>query len=124
MHPQTNAPQSAALPAPSLAGAMDRRAHKRFGVARPGKVFRPSGRQYVPAASRDLSYAGALLEIETDRPFETGETIDVALALTPKAIVPSSSLLRAVVVRSHAIGEHRQLVAVRYLYREALQAAA
>jgi hypothetical protein len=39
-------------------------------------------------------------------------------------VVPSSGLLRGIVVRSEALGEHRQRVAVRYLHREGLQAAA
>lgn len=102
----------------------DRRAHKRFGVQRPGKVFRRAARQYAPAVSRDLSLGGALLEVESDRPLNVGEVLDVAVALTPAAVVPSAALVRGVVVRSIACGEHRQLVAVRYDQQHPMTAAA
>ncbi|HVU62991.1 MAG TPA: PilZ domain-containing protein [Phycisphaerales bacterium] len=102
----------------------DRRSHRRFEVSRSGKVFRAANRQFIPIVSKDLSFGGALLEAETDRPFEKGETLDVGLALNNRAVVPSSGLLRGIVVRSEALGEHRQRVAVRYLHREGLQAAA
>ena len=51
----------------------DKRAHKRFAVERPGKVFRRSTYQYLAARSRDLSLGGALLEVESDRPITAGE---------------------------------------------------
>ncbi len=102
----------------------DRRRHKRFRVQRAGKVFRRSTQQYLPAGSRDLSFGGALLEIESERGVGIGEIIDVGLAMSSKAVVPSASLLRGIVVRAEAIGEHRQLVAVRYLHREGLAEAA
>jgi hypothetical protein len=102
----------------------DRRSHRRFGVQRPGKIFRRAGQQYVPAISRDLSFGGALLEVESERAFNVGEVLDVGIALTQKAVVPSAALVRGIVVRSHAVGEHRQLVAVRYLHREPVSQAA
>ena len=102
----------------------DRRTHRRFGVQRPGKVFRRAAQQYAPVTSRDLSFGGALLEIESERGFNVGEVIEVGIALTRQAIVPSAALLSGIVVRSHAIGEHRQLVAVRYLHREQMSVAA
>lgn len=102
----------------------DRRTHKRFGVQRSGKVFRRAAQQYAPVTTRDLSFGGALLEIESERGFNVGEVIDVGIALTQQAIVPSAALVSGIVVRSHAIGEHRQLVAVRYLHREPMSAAA
>ena len=110
--------------APGHSELNDRRSHRRFDVQRPGKVFRRSNQQYVPASSRDLSFGGALLEVESERGFNVGEVLDVGIALTQKAVVPSAALLRAVVVRSHAVGEHRQLVAVRYLHREPVSTAA
>ncbi|HMN42099.1 MAG TPA: PilZ domain-containing protein [Phycisphaerales bacterium] len=102
----------------------DRRSHRRFSVERPGKMFHPASRQFVPAMSRDVSFAGALLEVETDRPFEAGEPIDVGLSLNNRAVVPASALLHGIVVRSEALGEHRQLVAVRYTHRDAFNTAA
>lgn len=102
----------------------DRRRHKRFNVQRAGKVFRRSTQQYVPAGCKDLSFGGALLEIESERSIGIGEIVDVGLAMSNKAVVPSASLLRGIVVRSEALGEQRQLVAVRYLHREGLAEAA
>jgi hypothetical protein len=101
----------------------DRRSHKRFEVDRPGKLFRESNRQFIPVVSKDLSFGGALLEAETDRPFTAGETVDVGMALNKRAVVPSTGLLRGIVVRTEAIGEQRQLLAVRYIHREGLAAA-
>ena len=67
----------------------------------------------------------ALLVVDMQRGFvEAGESLDVGLSLNNRAVVPSAALLRGVVVRSEALGEHRQLVAVRYTHRDALQAAA
>ena len=102
----------------------DRRSHRRFDVQRPGKVFRRANQQYVPVCSRDLSFGGALLEVESERGFNVGEVLDVGIALTQQAVVPSAALIRGIVVRSFAVGEHRQLVAVRYLHRESMAAAA
>ena len=102
----------------------DRRSHRRFNVQRPGKVFRRANQQYVPVSSRDLSFGGALLEVESERGFSVGEVLDVGIALTQQAVVPSAALVRGIVVRSFAVGEHRQLVAVRYLHRESMSAAA
>lgn len=102
----------------------DRRRHKRFAIARPGKIFRRATQQYVPATSRDLSFTGALLELESERPMAVGEVLDIGLAMTSSAVVPSSALLRGIVVRSETVGEFRQLVAIRYLHREALSEAA
>lgn len=102
----------------------DRRSHKRFGVKRPGKVFRRSTQQFVGAVSRDLSWGGAMLEIDCERPFSVGEVIDVALALGTGTVVSSQSLLSAIVVRSTPIAQHRHAIAVRYLTRQpAAQAA-
>ncbi len=109
---------------PTSSEINDRRSHRRFHVQRPGKVFRPASKQYVPASSLDLSFGGALLEVESERSFDVGEVLDVGLALTQKAVVPSSALIRGIVVRSTALGEQRQLVAVRYLHRESAAAAA
>lgn len=95
----------------------DRRRHRRFVVQRPGKVFRRSTQQYVPVVSEDVSFGGARLRIESARPFVAGELLDVGLAMSSRAIVPSASLLRAVVVRSERVDEALQAVAVRYLYR-------
>ncbi len=102
----------------------DRRSHKRFQVDRPGKIFRRANQQFVPAASRDLSFGGALIEVETDRPFAAGEILDVGIAMDKRGVLSTAAMIGGIVVRSHALGEHRQLVAVRYLHREPVAQAA
>jgi hypothetical protein len=102
----------------------DRRRHKRFSVARPGKLFRRSTQQFSPVITRNLSFSGALLEIESDRPFNTGELIELAVSFRPQAVVPSTSLIKAIVVRTHRLDVGRQAVAVRYIQPAALAAAA
>lgn len=120
------APQTqSARPTPNLhlTGA-DRRRDKRFGVARPGKVFRRATQQYAPASTRNLSIGGALLEVDTARPFSVGELIDLGVAFTERPVVESRSLVQAVVTRVEPVNSGRQVVAVRYVQRAALAAAA
>lgn len=102
----------------------DRRRHRRFKVERPGKVFRRSTQKYVSARSADLSFTGALLEVESERAFQIGEIIDIGLALTNKAVMPATDLIRGIVVRTTQLDAHRQSVAIRYLHREAVAKAA
>lgn len=102
----------------------DRRKHRRFNVERPGKVLRRSTQKYVAARSADLSFTGARLEVDSERPFEVGEIVDIGLALTRKAVMPTTDLIRGIVVRTSAIDGQRQSVAIRYLHREAVAKAA
>ncbi|MBY0261841.1 MAG: hypothetical protein K2Q20_05830 [Phycisphaerales bacterium] len=109
----------------------DRRTAPRVRMVLPGKIFRRLTQQYVPAQSRDVSgpmigggEGGALLEVETKRGLQVGEILDIALAMSPGAVVSSSAMLSAVVVRSSAIDQTRQRVAIRYLGRAAMAKAA
>ncbi|GEM_PF-2548713 len=109
----------------------DRRGSPRVRMALPGKIFRRLTQQYVPAQSRDVSgpsvgggEGGALLEVETKRGLQVGEILDIALAMSPGAVVSSAAMLSAVVVRSTAIDSARQRVAIRYLGRAAMAKAA
>lgn len=102
----------------------DRRKHRRFKVARPGKVFRRSTQQYQSLESEDLSYSGALLSVVTSTPYSVGEIVEIGVAMTKSAVVPTKALLQGVVVRAGAIEHGRQRVAVRYIPGTALQKAA
>jgi PilZ domain len=104
----------------------DRRRHMRFRVQRPGKVFHRSAQMYTPATSVDLSFAGALLNVHApaERPYQIGEIVDVGLALSPTAVVPSSALLQGVVVRASAVDEGVQQIAVRYVHAAGVEPAA
>lgn len=100
----------------------DRRAHRRFAVARAGKVFRRSTQQFISASSVDVSYSGALVEIsQSEQPghargMSVGELVDVGLAVGKRAVMPSASLLQGMVVRVDPGAEGRQRVAIRYLH--------
>jgi hypothetical protein len=111
-------------PTPNHSDLNDRRIYRRFGLQRPGKVHRRSSQQFFQVHSRDLSFGGALMEVESDRPFQVGEVLDVGISFANKAVIPAATMVGGVVVRCSALDERRQLVAVRYLHREPMQAAA
>lgn len=102
----------------------DRRKHRRFKVARPGKVFRRSTQQYQSLESEDLSYSGALLSVVTMTPYSVGEIVEIGVAMTKSSVVPTKALLQGVVVRTGPIEHGRQRVAVRYIPGTSLQKAA
>lgn len=101
---------SSTSPVPS-----DRRGHKRFGLARPSKVFRRATQTFIPALTRNLSRTGALVELSAARPMRPGEIVDIAVAYRRDALVMKERLVQAIVVRVDAIDEARQAVALRYL---------
>lgn len=109
------------MPAPT---STDRRRDRRFPLTRPGKVFRRSTQRYATAVTRNLSLGGALLEVDAERPFASGELVDLAVAFRDDAVVPSSSLVRAIVTRVEPIDRDRQTVALRYLAAPARALAA
>lgn len=115
---------SSTTPALTQQDASERRRHRRFNVARPGKIFRRSTQQFVPASSRDLSFGGTLLELQADRPVAVGEILDVGLAMNSKAILPEAALIRGIVVRAKMTSPTTQLVAVRYLHTNSVKQAA
>lgn len=100
----------------------ERRRSARETVDRPCKVFRPATQRYAAARTRDISSSGALLEIESARPLRLGERLDVAVSWTRTAVLPSSSLMEAKVVRVRDLGRHRHAVALEFA--EAAVAAA
>ncbi len=102
----------------------ERRRHRRFGISRDGKVYSPDTRSYSPAQTRDLSVGGAMLEVEADRPFATGQRVGIAVASTTDGVVRNESMVQAVVVRAEALRGRKQTIAVRYLGSERANAAA
>jgi hypothetical protein len=101
----------------------DRRSHRRFPVGRPGKLFRRSTQQYAPVTTRNLSFGVALLAVEVERPFMTGEIIDLGISFGPQPVVPAERLIHAIVTRVERLDSGRQNVAVRYLQVAAAAAA-
>lgn len=121
---------STLTPPPALrltASHDDRRNHKRFDVARQGKVFRRLTQQFAPITTRNLSFGGALLEVAADRPFVVGEIIDVGVAFNDSPVVNSQNLVHSVVIRVDPPASPestRQTIAVRYINPATLVVAA
>ncbi len=102
----------------------DRRRHRRFTIERDGKVYRTLSRQYVSSKTRDLSVGGALLEVDSDRPFTAGERVDIGVASSTDGIIRNESMVQAVVIRADAVRGKKQTIAVRYLVAERAHHAA
>ncbi len=102
----------------------DRRCHKRFHVARPGKLFRRSTQQYAAVVTRNLSFGGALLAVEAERAFTIGELIDLGITFGRHQVVPANKLMQGVVTRVERLEPGRQNVAVRYIQPMVLAEAA
>lgn len=64
-----------------------------------------------------------MLEMDLERPLAAGDLINVAVAWGDEAVVPSSSLVEAKVIRVSRTGEKRATVAVEFLKRALAQAA-
>ncbi|MCC6322981.1 MAG: PilZ domain-containing protein [Phycisphaerales bacterium] len=124
MHATLNNPDDLTPTAFAFDGHDDRRGHKRFLVARPGKIFRRSTQQYAPMTTRNLSFGGALVAVEADRPFSVGEIIDVGVSYGRHQVVPTDKLVRGIVVRVERLEPGRQNLAVRYIQPVGAAAAA
>lgn len=118
MQTQTIEPATRPRSASEAIPPADRRRHKRFNVERAGKLFRRATQKYEPLRTRNLSFSGALLELEPSRPLGVGELVDLAIAFRPTPLVESGSLVRAIVTRVEPVGapgNGKQTVAVRYV---------
>lgn len=102
----------------------DRRCHKRFPVARPGKIFRRMTQQYSPITTRNLSFSGALMAVEAERPFSVGELVELGVSFGRDPIVPATRLVQGIVTRVERLDPGRQNIAIRYIQPAALAAAA
>lgn len=113
--------------APGLrVGGEDRRASKRFCVARQGKLFRSAAMEYAGATTVDISQGGMLLDVKSRRRVEVGEEVRVGVAGPGGSVVRERSMLPARVVRVSGGGDSSQRVAVCYaigLERASLRAA-
>ncbi len=92
----------------------DRRLHARTPIDRPCKVYHRASRQYLPARTCDLSSGGALIRIDSARPINPGDELDVFIAWGKKPVVNSAELVPAKVVRVAASLERHQAVAVQF----------
>ncbi len=102
----------------------DRRLHPRVQIQKPVKVYIPSTRQYVGGATGDVSIGGVLLELHSARPLNVGDRIDVGVAWTGAPILAGERLIPSRVVRVHARRDGVQRLALSFMERQALAAAA
>lgn len=99
---------------PHATNPADRRAHSRSAVALGCKVVARSASRYLTARTTDVSAGGALVEIETTRPLEPGERLDIGVCWSGSGILRTRDLVEATVVRTTpGIGD-RQRVAVAF----------
>jgi len=92
----------------------NRRAHARSTVAIECKLRRPSVPRYDAATTGDVSAGGALLEVRGSRPLTVGETVDLAVNWSDRALLISGDMVRARVVRVGPILDRKQQVAVEF----------
>ncbi len=80
----------------------ERRVFPRFDISRPCKVYHPASGRFIAGRTRNLSAGGALVEIDTPRDFTPGDTLELAIAWTRRAVLPADALVEAKVVRTVA----------------------
>ena len=100
----------------------ERRRSPRNPVERLCKVFHGPTRRYLTAVTRDVSAGGALVTVESPRPLQVGDTIEVLIAWHHRAILSSSDQIEATVTRTLFQGA-KQIVAIRFAPCEAAEHA-
>lgn len=113
--------------------APDRRGFPRFEVSRPCKAFHPATGRFIAGRTRNLSAAGAMIDLDSPRELGEGERIELAIAWSRRAVLPADALVEATVVRTIATirlpdGTVRRTLGVRFakaeeIARELLEAA-
>lgn len=111
----------------------DRRQFPRADLNRPCKIFLPAAARFLAGRTRNLSAGGALVEIDGPRDLKPGDTLELGIAWSNRALLPADALIEAKVVRHVASlilpdGTTRRTIGVRFdhtsaLARELLQAA-
>jgi hypothetical protein len=90
----------------------ERRQHARLGVEIHCKVRCPRTGRYHPAITTDLSSGGSLLTVQTPVPLGEGQRLEIALPQADSAVLRARDLIKATVVRSSAVLDRHQVVAI------------
>lgn len=77
----------------------DRREHTRVDMSRPCKVFLPATARSCAGRTRNVSAGGALVELDSPRDLKPGDTMELGIAWTNRAILPADALVEAKIVR-------------------------
>ncbi|CAG1001602.1 hypothetical protein PHYC_02928 [Phycisphaerales bacterium] len=104
----------------------DRRRHERLAVTRPCKIYHAGSARYLSGYTRDLSASGALLEIDSPRPVNPDDILDVLVAWNDRALLHERDQIPARVTRVLRTDSPRQFVAVAFsqVQHAAIRAAA
>lgn len=92
----------------------ERRRHERHAISRPCKVYHAGSARYLPASTRDLSDAGALLAIDSPRDLEVGDALTLHVAWDDRALLSDSGRIEARVTRVLRTNSPRQFVGVAF----------
>lgn len=95
------------------ATSTDRRQFSRWLLDRPVKICLAKGGHYLPGKTRDVSAGGALLELDYPTLLPLGRTVKIAVAWEKEALVTSSAMIEATVVRNLGHGG-RQVIALQF----------
>lgn len=101
----------------------DRRRFAREPVERPCKVLHCASLRFAPGRTANLSEGGALLRVVSARPYDPGDSIEVAIGSPTSAVLSSRDLIPARVVRAEPEAGSLQALAVEFV-AEAGRAAA
>ena len=94
--------------------AQDRRRCARQNVERPCKVLDYSSLRYIPGQTCNVSASGALLRIDSSREIKPGDRLDVAVSWGRDAVMASSAMIPASVVRIVSATARHQSVALSF----------
>lgn len=89
------------MPAPHRPDTQaEHRAHPRAALSRPAKVFHHNSARYFPAHTCNLSRGGTLLRLDSRRPFNPGDRIDILIAWSDRALLHHKDAIPATIARS------------------------
>ncbi|MDX2132014.1 MAG: PilZ domain-containing protein [Planctomycetota bacterium] len=98
----------------SLEYTTERRRSPRQALTRPCKVYHVGSARYMPGTTRDVASGGALLAIDSPRPIEVGDVIDVHIGWDDRTLLSSASKVPARVMRVLRTDSPRQFVGVAF----------
>ena len=92
----------------------DRRTHQRHALTRPCKVYHDATGRYAAGETADLSRAGALIRVQSPRPWNPGDEVKLFLAWSDRAVLTSRDAIIARVVRAAALDGDRRYVGLEF----------
>ena len=102
---------------------IDRRRHERNIVVRPCKLRDRRSLLFAAGQTHDVSQGGALVKVDSARPFAPGDEVEVAVAWTNGAVIASEGLVKARVRRVFPIDYHHQAIALEFERAESAELA-